>query len=294
MTEAADFGVHKCWRQLRTAKMHLSADVIIPEKIVKSYQGADFVSRGFPGSFWTAIWSSAIPFMFAFSQDVLVLVPCVQLGVCEPMAIPLCPKWSRAPGHMQTDFAYRCRDIDLSCCLFQGKFYICTTCVMPSRFRGKGLQDGKAGSARHPRASLPSVKSCLRHSRAGSQPRQQLRYRDEECDLIFLYSGNRYLPWKWSSFPSLNWWCHVWDCASHWDVTRALPQSVICHTELLFYNRIIRTDSAPDILSPITMAFGLQCGLNYIVVLLTLPSTALCFVNRVTDHSLWVESTAFL
>lgn len=140
----------------------------------------------------------------AFSQDVLALVPCVQLGVCEPMAIPMCPKWSRAPGHMQIDFACRCRDIDLSCCLFQGKFYICTTCVMPSRFRGKGLQDGKAGSARHPRASLPSVKSCLRHSRAGSQPRQQLRYRDEECDLIVLYSGNRCLPWKWSSFPSLN------------------------------------------------------------------------------------------
>lgn len=69
MTEAADLGVRKCWRQLRTAKMHLSADIIIPEKIVKSYQGADFVSREFPGSLWTAIWSPVIPFVFAPCQQ---------------------------------------------------------------------------------------------------------------------------------------------------------------------------------------------------------------------------------
>lgn len=58
------------------------------------------------------------------------------------------------------------------------------------------------------------------------------------------------------------------------------------HTELLFYDGIIRTDSAPVILSPITVAFGLLSGLNYRTVLLTLPSTAPWFVNRVTDHSL--------
>lgn len=74
----------------------------------------------------------------------------------------------------------------------------------------------------------------------------------------------------------------------------ALPQSVTCHVELVFYNRIIRTDSTPDILSPVVVAFELQHGLNYIIVLLTLTSIVPWFVNGVTDHSLGAESTAFL
>lgn len=67
-----------------------------------------------------------------------------------------------------------------------------------------------------------------------------------------------------------------------------------CHVELLVDNRIIRADSAPDILSLIAVAFGLHHGLNYTIVLITLPSTAPWFVNGVTDHSLVAESTAFL
>lgn len=51
------------------------------------------------------------------------------------------------------------------------------------------------------------------------------------------------------------------------------------HIELLFYNRIITTDSAPVILSPIAVAFGLLSGLDYRIVLLPLPSTAPWFVN---------------
>lgn len=230
----------------------------------------------------------------AVSRDVLALVPYIQLGVCEPVATPVCLKWPRAPGHMQTHFLDQCGDIDLfwlSGCLFQGKFYICTACVTTSKFRNKGLRVGKLGSARHPRACLPGTQQ----SRFPPQATAQLQ--GWRLWFGFPCSGNRCLAWKVAFLPfSFYWnhrWCHVWDCASHRGVAQALPQSVTCHVELLFY-RIIRTDSAPDILSPIAVAFGLQSGLNYTIVFLTLPSTAPSFIIRVTDHSAVAESTAFL
>lgn len=66
-----------------------------------------------------------------------------------------------------------------------------------------------------------------------------------------------------------------------------------CHIALLLYNRIIRADSAPNVLSPIAVAFGLVCGLSYAITLLSLPSTASWFIYGMTDHTLGVESTAF-
>lgn len=185
-----------------------------------------------------------------------------------------------------------------SCCLFQNKVYICTACVKTTKFRGKGLQVGNAGSAGHPKAYLPSGKLRPEHNRPDSHPSWQPNCKDEDCNLIFLCSENRCLAWKVALLPFSfywnHWWCHVWDCASHWGVTQVLPHCGTGHTELLFYNRIIRTDSAPVILSPITVAFGLLSGLSYRIVLLTLPSTAPWFVNWVTDRSLGAVPTAVL
>lgn len=70
-----------------------------------------------------------------------------------------------------------------------------------AKFRGKGLQAGKVGSARLPRACLPAGKSCPGHNRGGSYPGQQLSCRDE--DLVFL-CVQKTGAWhgKWHSFPS--------------------------------------------------------------------------------------------
>jgi len=133
----------------------------------------------------------------AVSRDVLALVPCIQLQVCEYLLKSPEP-WGVCKFILQISAEI----LISSCCLFQDKFYISTTSVTTPGVEAKDFKlvrlvlQGTRG---------PSAKSCLGCNRVGSQPRQQLSCRDEEFDMIFL-SVQETGSWhgKWHSFPFLH------------------------------------------------------------------------------------------